>query len=159
VVSPATTKVVYLSETTVAQEFGVAEAAGRLRQSLSEAEIAVSDASPTAVLNVFRAFGNELVACTSEMILFEWGIFPFSGKPTIHVSLVRQLRTEEPDELDPELWQVHCELLDEPTEAFRELGGSHFWSDPFASGSSHRAEGLRDFFAEVAASPGFVEAL
>ena len=138
---------------------GVAEAAGRLRQLLSEAEIAVGDASPTAVLDVFRAFGNELVACTSEMFLFEWGIFTFSGKPMIHVSLVRQLRTEEPDELDPELWQVHCELQCEPTESFAELGGFHFWSHSFAFGANNRAEGLRDFFDKVAASPGFVEAL
>ena len=143
----------------MAQALGVSEAAGRLRQLLSGAGVAVGDASPTAVLDVFRAFANELVACTSEMFLFEWGIFAFSGKPMIHVSLVRQLRTELPDELDPELWQVHCELLHEPTQAFAELGKFHFWSDPFAYGASNRTKGLNDFFDEVAVSTGFVEAL
>jgi hypothetical protein len=119
----------------------------------------VSDAAPTAVLDVFRVFANEPVACTSEMFLFELGIFTFSGKPLIHVSLVRQLRTEQPDQLDPELWQVHCELLHEPTVSFAALGRFHLWSDPFAYGASNRAEGLSDFFDEVAASVGFAAAL
>ncbi len=143
----------------MAQALSVAEAAGRLMQLLSEAKITISDATPTAVLDVFKVFADEPVACTNEMFLFEWGIFTFSSKPLIHVSLVRQLSTEQPEEEDPELWQVHCELLHEPTESFAELGRFHFWSGPFAYGASNRAEGLRDFFDDVAGSAGFVESL
>jgi hypothetical protein len=60
------------------------------------------------VVDVFRVFAGEPVACTSEIFLFEWGVFRFSGERLIHLSLVRQLRTESAMSLDGALWQVHC---------------------------------------------------
>lgn len=141
------------------QALTIAEADGRLRQLLGEAELAASGASPAAVVDVFKVFADELVECTSEMFLFQWGIFTFSGQPLVHVSLVRQFCTEQPDEEDPELWQVHCELLHEPTESFADLGRSHFWSDAFPYAANSRAEGLTAFFDKVAVAAGFVEAV
>ena len=140
------------------EALAIPEAEPRLRQLLDESAVSSGHVSPAEVLEVFQVFADETVACTSDSLLFEWGVFAFTGQPLIHVSWVRQFCVEEPSEDDSELWQVHCELLHEPTESFSRIGGSHLWSDQFPHGASGRAEGLRNFFARVKGSAGFVEA-
>jgi hypothetical protein len=142
----------------VSEPLALLEAEPRLRQLLDESAVSGGHVSPAEVLGVFQAFADEAVACTSDSVLFEWDVFAFGGRPLIHMSWVRQFSVEEPSEDDPELWQIHCELLHEPTASFSRIGGSHLWSDQFPYGASDRAEGLRKFFDRVKASAGFVEA-
>ncbi len=142
----------------MSEPLAIPEAEPRLRQLLDDSAVSGGRVSPAEVLDVFQAFAGEAVACTTDSVLFEWGVFAFTGQPLIHVSFVRQFRVDEPSEDDPELWQVHCELLHEPTEPFSRIGGSHLWSDQFQRGANDRSEGLKNFFDRVEASAGFVEA-
>ena len=123
------------------ESLAIREAEPRLRQLLDESAVSGGHVSPAEVLDVFQAFADETVACTSDSILFEWGVFAFTGQPLIHVSWVRQFCIDQPSADDPELWQVHCELLHEPTESFSRIGGSHLWSDQFPHGAVTELKG------------------
>src|SRR6266446_4944091 len=115
----------------MSEPLAIPDAERRLRQLLEQSASSRGHVSPAEVLAAFKTFADEAVVCTSDSLLFEWGIFTFTGQPVMHVSFVRQFRVQEPQDEDPELWQVHCELLHEPTDSLVRTGRSHFWSDHY----------------------------
>lgn len=62
----------------------------------------------------------------SDMLLYQYGIYSFSGQPRFHWNLTRQFAMEDGDEF----LQFSCDLQFRPTAALEELGVGHIWWSP-----------------------------
>ena len=69
----------------------------------------------------------------SDGLLYQFGLFKFSGDERFHLDLVRQFEVLDGDEHDHYM-QFHCELIFDPTPEMRTLGRFHDWY--FYSGDS-----------------------
>jgi hypothetical protein len=79
------------------------------------------------VWDVFKGFCKEPVEGEEDKeILFECGVYNFTGKELFHFGFVRQFSIYEDDEYD-HMKQLHCEFLFKPTEELRTLEATE-WS-------------------------------
>ena len=62
----------------------------------------------------------------SDGLLYQYGLFNFSGTERFHLDLVRQFEVLDGDEHDHYV-QFHCELIFDPTAELRRLGGFDDW--------------------------------
>ncbi|WP_079414266.1 hypothetical protein [Paenibacillus ferrarius] len=72
------------------------------------------------VWNTFKSFANQNVECAESALLFECGIYSFTGEERFHFSFVRQFVVEEDGEYS-HMEQLHCEFLYEPVEMLKSL--------------------------------------
>ena len=71
------------------------------------------------VWEIFKVFCRESVEGEEEKeILFQCGIYDFTGEERFHLDLVRQFTVYEDDEFS-RMEQLHCEFILKPTEELR----------------------------------------
>ncbi|USK68522.1 hypothetical protein [Peribacillus asahii] len=79
------------------------------------------------VWETFKDFCKESVEGEEDKeILFECGVYDFTGEELFHFNLVRQFTVYEEDEYS-HMEQLHCEFLFKPTDELRKLEVSE-WS-------------------------------
>lgn len=89
------------------------------------------------VWEIFKEFCQEPVEGEEDKeILFQCGVYDFTGEEMFHFDFVRQFTVHEEDEYS-HMEQLHCELLFKPTDELRELEVSE-WSMDY--------EDINDFF-------------
>lgn len=89
------------------------------------------------VWRTFKDFCKEPVEGEEDKeILFQCGVYDFTGEELFHFDFVRQFTVYDEDEY-PEMEQLHCEFLFKPTVELRKLEVSE-WSMDFGE--------LDDFF-------------
>jgi hypothetical protein len=87
---------------------------------------------PTAAQawNVFASFArvpfDVPVGSDTDGLLYEYGVFHFTGTPRFTLSFVRQFETLADGEHDHYI-QFHCDLLFEPTADLKALGAYNSW--------------------------------
>jgi hypothetical protein len=121
------------------------EAESHYRHTLREAGF--SEQRPDALLawRVFREFAEVPVECSEDALLFQSGVYDFTGRDLFHFGFVRQFTFEEDGEYD-HMEQLDCSLLFEPDAELQKLE-TNLWSYDFDSAEK--------FFAAVEALPGF----
>ncbi|MED1472018.1 hypothetical protein [Bacillus salipaludis] len=73
------------------------------------------------IWDAFKGFCKEPVEGEEDkQILFECGVYNFTGEELFHFGFVRQFSIFEDDEYD-HMEQLHCEFLFKPTDALRKL--------------------------------------
>lgn len=79
------------------------------------------------IWETFKEFCKEPVEGEEDKeILFECGVYDFTGEELFHFDLVRQFTVYEEDEYS-HMEQLHCEFLFKPTDELRKLEVSE-WS-------------------------------
>jgi hypothetical protein len=79
------------------------------------------------VWETFKDFCKEPVEGEEDKeVLFECGVYDFTGEELFHFNFVRQFTVYEEDEYS-QMEQLHCEFLFKPTDELRSLEASE-WS-------------------------------
>ena len=121
------------------------EAQDVLRGMLASAGTDLASGDLPKIWSVFKDFCRTVdVRTPTDMVLFEVGIFAFSGPEQFHLHFVRQFAHPEEDEEDEPI-QLDCTLLYEPVDELRRLGEWSRWSVQYPS--------LDEFFASVEGRP------
>jgi hypothetical protein len=106
-----------------------------------------SERRPDALLawRVFKEFAEVPVECSEDALLFQCGVYDFTGRNLFHFGFVRQFTFEEDGEYD-HMEQLDCSLLFEPDAELQQLE-TNLWSYDFSSAG--------EFFSGVEALPEF----
>lgn len=134
----------------------IAEAETRLLAML--ASVGVAPGAVTAddvqgIVDVYRRFAAIRVDDAApveedgDAVLAQFGTHDFRGVPEFSADLTRQMVAEG---RGPQMWQLSCTLSWDPNPATDALASGDLWSF---------GRTLDDFFAEVAALPGWAWAL
>ncbi|MBU5212871.1 hypothetical protein [Heyndrickxia oleronia] len=92
------------------------------------------------VWETFKAFCKEPVEREEDKeILFQCGVYDFTGEELFHLDFVRQFTIYEEDEYS-RMEQLHCEFLFKPTDELRRLEIGE-WSMDY--------DDIDDFFNEI----------
>lgn len=122
-------------------EISAAEA--RLRHALAEAGVDPDDPTFLAAWRVFKQFATEAIHSGSDGLLFESGVYGFTGPERFTVAFVRQLEVLYEDGDHDHYQQLRCEFLYDPTDEVRTLGSLTLWCFP------SDGEPIADWFREV----------
>jgi hypothetical protein len=98
---------------------------------------------------LFKEFARVPVECWDDALLFQCGVYDFTGRDLFHFGFVRQFTFQQDGEYD-HMEQLDCSLLFEPDAELQHLK-KEMWSYDFGS--------AEDFFAAVEALPEFDVAL
>jgi hypothetical protein len=79
---------------------------------------------------VFKQFATETVDTASDGLLFESGLYRFTGPERFTVHFTRQFEVLYEDGDHDHFEQLRCEFLYEPTEELRALGSLTLWCFP-----------------------------
>jgi hypothetical protein len=83
-----------------------------------------------ATWDVFAQFATEAVDTASDGLLFESGVYRFTGSERFTVQFLRQFEVLYDDGDHDHFEQLRCEFLYEPTEELRALGSLTLWVSP-----------------------------
>lgn len=109
-------------------EISAAEA--RLRHALVESGVDPDNPTFLATWRVFKHFAAEAVETASDGLLFESGVYRFTGSERFTVDFLRQFEVLYEDGDHDYFEQLRCEFLYEPTEELRALGSLTLWCFP-----------------------------
>lgn len=93
------------------------------------------------IVDAFETMTKMPISSDDDILLYETGTFPFTGKPLFYFSLVRQCSI--PD--DDEYIQLHVDIMFEPDQYNAHFSES-IWSDDIEEG----------FFDYIRNSPAFI---
>lgn len=96
------------------------------------------------VWEVFKSFAALLVECEGDLLLFQCGIFDFTGQEMFHFEFLRQFEIYIDEEYD-HMEQLHCEFLFEPNDELKNLETT-LWSFDEETREEYP---LEDFFQRV----------
>lgn len=88
----------------------IADAETRLRQGLSETGVDPVDPSFLATWQVFKHFASDPVDSPTDGLLFESGVYRFTGPERFTVDFLRQFEVYQDDDHD-HYEQLRCEFL------------------------------------------------
>lgn len=108
----------------------ITDAEACLRRRLNEAGVALDDPHFLTAWEVFKSFAAEAVDTSSDGLLFESGVYRFTGSERFTVSFLRQFETIDEDGDHDQYQQLRCEFLYEPADELRSLGSSTIWCFP-----------------------------
>lgn len=128
----------------------VRKAKKHLSEMLADAGVNMKQPSVLSVWDVFKSFSEVEVDCAGDALLFQAGVFNFTGEDLFYLDFVRQFVIESNGEYD-HMEQLHCEFLFKPEEKLRELK-INLWSYDCASFADFfgKVEQLREFQVPVA---------
>jgi hypothetical protein len=78
--------------------------------------------------NTLKEFSKVKVDCTDDALLFECGVYNFTGHDLFHFSLVRQFSFEDNDEYD-HMEQLQLTVYFEPNDVLQEFKTNLWTSD------------------------------
>jgi len=121
------------------------EAEKRLKAMLADAGFDMKRPNPQLAWDVFKSFMQEPVDCADDGVLFECGIYDFTGKELFTWGLVRQFSIDVDGEYD-HMEQLHCTFRCAPTKELRKLEIS-LWAYDFGTMHEYfsKVEGLNEF--------------
>jgi hypothetical protein len=108
----------------------ISAAEARLRHRLIESGVDPDNPTFLATWKVFTQFAREAVNTASDGLLFESGIYRFTGSERFTVHFTRQFEVLYDDGDHDHFEQLRCEFLYEPTEELRALGSLILWCFP-----------------------------
>jgi hypothetical protein len=134
-----------------------ADALAHLRNALASAGFREDAPDPDAAWRAFRAFAAVPVAVEDDALLFQCGVWSFTGRPMFHWNLTRQLTRGARGD-DDAMEQLSLTILYEPTPGLQDLETS-LWSYDFADVESWVAavQALPEFAAAKAQTPAGCE--
>lgn len=130
----------------------IADAEARLRQRLIEAGINLDNLTFLATWRVFKQFAIEAVDTASDGLLFQSGIYRFTGPERFTVGFLRQFEVLYENGDHDHFEQLSCEFLFVPTDEVRALGSHTLWCFP------SDGESIADWCEEVEGSIEFQSA-
>lgn len=125
----------------------VHEAEARLKQLLNAAGGDARRPNPLDAWRVFKQFAAEPVDCAEDGLLFQCGVYDFSGAKRFHFDLVRQFTVADEHGDYDHMEQLHCEFTCAPTPALRKCKAG-VWREEFDDDTDQ-------FFAAVENMPEF----
>jgi hypothetical protein len=115
------------------------EAEEVLNEMLSESDFDVESPNPRLAWEIFKKFSNIKVDCADNSLLFQCGVYDFTGEDLFHFEFVRQFSLEEDGEYD-HLEQLRLTIYFKPNTELKELE-TNLWTYDFNS--------IDEFFNEV----------
>lgn len=115
------------------------EAEEVLNKMLSESDFDINNPNPKLAWEVFKKFSNIKVDCADDALLFQCGVYGFTGEDLFYFEFVRQFSFNIDEEYD-HMEQLQLSLYFKPNEQLRELETS-LWTYDFDS--------IDEFFNEV----------
>lgn len=112
---------------------------------LEAANFSVDKPDPRTAWDIFKAFSKVRVDCADDSLLFQCGIYDFTGEKLFHWSLVRQFSLERHGEYD-RMEQLECVLYYNPRPQLENVEASLWSSD---------CDSLEEFFYGVERIKGF----
>lgn len=107
------------------------------------------------VWETFKAFSKETVEGEEDKeILFQCGVYDFTGEELFHLDFVRQFTIYEEDDYS-HMEQLHCEFLFKPTSELKKLKVVEEWSmdyDDIDHFFNH-VEGIHEFKIPLTLKP------
>jgi hypothetical protein len=139
---------------TVGGNMRVNEAERRLGQLLLQNGFSFENPSPSRGWTVFKEFCREPVACGDDGILFQIGVYDFSGEALCHFHFVRQFSLDANDGEHDRMEQLHLLFTCKPTDELKKLETS-LWAYNFADLDSYfvAVENLSEFRKAMSHSP------
>ena len=118
----------------------------RLKEVLQQCNASRAPVSGTAAWEAFKAYGREVFGTPGVGLLFQAGIFSFTGKPLFYFDPVCQFEILDADGEHDHFEQLHCELT---CEARPELqpATAELWSFDFPTADA--------FYLAVESLPAF----
>jgi hypothetical protein len=120
--------------------------ASSLRELLVQHGALGPSVSAASAWAAFKAYGLEVFGPESVGLLFQVGVYDFSGKPLFYFDPVCQFEQTDDDGEHDHYEQLHCELTCEPT-AVLQSASANLWSFDYPTADA--------FFAAVEALPEF----
>src|SRR5687768_6634798 len=108
------------------------------------------EVAPAPVWEAFKAFGRRVAGQDGVGLLFQLGVFNFTGEPLFYFDPVCQFERLDADGEHDGFEPIHCELSCPPTAGLEGLETS-LWSFDFPS--------VEEFFQAVEAMPQFAAAM
>ena len=109
----------------------VKEALPKLNEMLKEASVDLKHPNPQKSWEIFKEFARLPVDCASNGLLFECGVYDFTGKRMFYFEFVRQFTVEKRGDFD-HMEQLNIEFQFVPTSEIQDLK-THKWSFDFNS--------------------------
>ena len=118
---------------------------------LADAEVDIVKPSVREVWQIFKSFSVVAVNCANDALLFQSGIYDFTGREWFYLDFVRQFGFEDEAGEHDHFEQLHCEFLYEPGQVLRNLE-TNLWSFQCDSFNDffERVEKLEDFRVPIA---------
>ncbi|KGK81027.1 hypothetical protein [Clostridium sp. HMP27] len=117
----------------------VYEAEGVLSEMLSESGFDINNPNPKLAWETFKKFSKVKIDCADDSLLFQCGVYEFTGKELFHFEFVRQFSIEEGGEYD-HIEQLMLTIYFKPNAELKELE-TNLWTYDFNS--------IDQFFNEV----------
>lgn len=118
----------------------------RFREWLARQGVRESAITAASAWEAFKGYGREAFHADDVGLLFQVGIFNFSGPRLFYFDPVVQFERSDEDGEHDRLEQLHCELTCAPTEALEGIEAV-LWSFDYSTADA--------FFAAVEALPEF----
>jgi hypothetical protein len=112
---------------------------------LAKAGFDIDHPVPLLAWRTFKEFAGMRFDCAGDSLLFQCGVFRFTGTELFHFDFTRQFTHEEDSEYAG-MEQLHCTIYYTPTPDLRGLD-TNLWS--------HDCSSLDDFFRRVEQLPEF----
>jgi hypothetical protein len=134
-----------------------ADALAHLRAALASAGFREDAPDPDTAWRAFRAFAAVPVAVEDDALLFQCGVWSFTGRPMFHWNLTRQLTRDGRGD-DDAMEQLSLTILYEPVPGLQDVETS-LWSYDFADVDAWAAavQALPEFAAAKAQPPAGCE--
>ncbi|MFE5472716.1 hypothetical protein [Bacillus safensis] len=107
------------------------------------------------VWETFKAFSKETVEGEEDKeILFQCGVYDFTGEELFHFDFVRQFTVYEEDDYS-HMEQLHCEFLFKPTSELKKLKVVEEWSMDYDDIDHffHHIESIHEFKIPLSLQP------
>lgn len=128
----------------------VEQAQDRLQQLLAQSGFDLEKPDPRLGWQTFKQFVQEPVEEADDGVLFQIGVYDFTGVEQCHFDFVRQFSLNDDNGEYDHMEQLHLEVLCDPTERLRQFGTNR-WDFGFSS--------IDAFFAEVESIEAFQAAI
>lgn len=115
------------------------EAKKVLNEMLSEADFDIDNSNPKLAWKIFKKFSNLKVDCAEDALLFQCGVYDFTGEDLFHFEFVRQFSFEIDGEYD-HMEQLRLTIYFKSNAELKELE-ANLWTYDFNS--------VDEFFNEV----------
>jgi hypothetical protein len=118
----------------------------RLRELLARHGVSDTPASAVSAWAAFKDYGREVFGPESVGLLFQVGVYDFTGQPLFYFDPVCQFEQTDDEGEHDHYEQLHCELTCPPNEILGNTSAS-LWSFDYPTADA--------FFAAVEAMPEF----
>jgi len=122
------------------------EAEQRFKRMLDKAGFDTHDPKSLLVWETFKSFVQEPVDCADDGVLFECGVFNFTGESLFYLEFVRQFSIDDEDGEYERMEQLHCPFTCLPNDELLIIK-KNLWAYDFNSLDEYfvAIENLREF--------------